>query len=234
MKRFWDTAQVADSEGRFAVLLDGRPVRLPGGASLGIVSRPLAEAIAAEWNAAGGAKGAEFSPDDIPLTRLVGTAEERIAPDPAPTVAALARYAETDLLCYRADDRKLAARQAADWDPLLDWAALTLDAPLRITAGVMPVAQSPQALSAVARAVAARPPVELAALGVAVPALGSVVLGLALAAGRIGAEEAVAAATLDERYQEEFWGVDAEAAERRARIAAEVALAARLIALARA
>lgn len=234
MKRFWDKAEVVDSAGRLAVHLDGRPVRLPGGTPLVLGTRPLAEAIAAEWAAAGGAKGASFSPEDIPLTRLVGTAEERIAPDPAPIVAALAKYAETDLLCYRADDSRLAARQAAAWDPLLDWAALTLDAPLRITTGVMPVAQAPQALSAVARAVAALPPVELAALGVAIPALGSAVLGLALAAGRIGPDEAEAASTLDERYQEEFWGTDAEAAGRRARVAVDVALAARLIALARA
>jgi chaperone required for assembly of F1-ATPase len=234
MKRFWDTAEVVEAGGRFAVHLDGRPVRLPGGTPLGLSTRPLAEAIAAEWAAAGGAKGAAFAPEDIPLTRLVGTAEERIAPDPSATVAALAKYAETDLLCYRADDARLAARQAAAWDPLLDWAALALDAPLRTTAGVMPVAQAPQALSAVARAIAALPPLEVAALGVAIPALGSAVLGLALAAGRVGPAEAEAAATLDERYQEEFWGTDAEAAARRARIAAEVALAARLIALARA
>jgi chaperone required for assembly of F1-ATPase len=96
------------------------------------------------------------------------------------------------------------------------------------------VAQEPQALSALSRAVAARPPLEIAALGVAVPALGSLVLGLGLAAGRIGPEEALSLATLDERFQEEFWGLDAEAAARRDRLAAEVALAARLIQLARA
>jgi len=233
VKRFWDTARFAEDSGRFAVLLDDRPVRLPGGAPLQVTSRRLAEALAAEWGAAGGAKGAEFTHDDVPLTRLVGTAEERIAPDPAPTVAALAKYAETDLLCYRAEDRRLAEREAADWDPILDWAALNLDAPLRVTSGIMPVAQEAQALTALERAVAARSPVEIAALGVAVPALGSLLLGLALAAGRVGPEEAHALATLDERFQEEFWGLDPEAAARRARLAEDIALAARLIALAR-
>lgn len=233
MKRFWDQASVALADGRFAVLLDGRPVRLPGGGQVGVAARPLAEAIAAEWQQAGGEKGGAFTHDDVPLTRLVGTAEERIAPDPAPTVAAIARYAETDLLCYRAEDRKLAARQAAAWDPLLDWAALALDAPLRVTTGVMPVAQTPQAIAALTRAVASHPPLELAALGVAVPALGSLVLALALLAGRLDPAAAEATATLDERYQEEFWGVDAEAAQRRASIAADVALAARFMALAR-
>ncbi|WP_137177590.1 ATP12 family protein [Roseomonas sp. AR75] len=235
MKRFWDAASVAESEGRFAVALDSRPVRLPGGTPLRVASRPLAEAIAAEWNAAaGGAKDSPFTPEEVPLTRLVGTAEERIAPDPAPTVTALARYGETDLLCYRAEDPRLADRQAAEWDPLLDWATLTLDAPLRVTAGVMPVAQDAQALAALRRAIEALPPVEIAALGVAVPALGSLVLGLALATGRLDANAAHDLATLDERFQEEFWGLDTEAEARRTRMASEVSLAARLIALARA
>jgi len=234
MKRFWKQAEAGEQDGRFAVLLDGRPVRLSSGAALGVASRPLAAAIAAEWNEAGGAAGGAFSHEDLPLTRLVGTAEERIAPDPAPTVAALAQYGETDLLCYRGEDSRLAARQAAEWNPLLDWTALTLDAPLRIATGVMPVAQPASALAALTRALAAHAPLEIAALGVAVPALGSVVLGLALSAGRLDAAEAVAISMLEERFQQEFWGLDAEAVERQRRVAADVALAARLLALSRA
>jgi chaperone required for assembly of F1-ATPase len=234
MKRFWDTAAAAEAEGRFAILLDGRPVRLPGGGPLRVVARPLAEAIAAEWAAAGGAKGGEMRPDDVPLTRLVGTAEERIAPDPAATVAAIARYGETDLLCYRAEDRRLAARQVEEWDPILAWAARALDAPLRVTSGVMPVEQDAGALAALGRAVAVHPPLELAALGVAVPALGSLVLGLALARGEVAAARAHELATLDERFQEEFWGTDDEALARRVAVRADIELAARMIALARA
>lgn len=235
MKRFWDsaTAAAAPDGAGFAVMLDGRPVRLPGGAPLAVAQRPLAEAIAAEWQAAGGAKGGEMSFADVPLTRLVGTAQERIAPDPTATVDAIARYAETDLLCYRAEDSRLAAEQAEHWGPLLDWAALHLDAPLRVTAGLMPVAQDAQALTALRRAVAAHAPVALSALGVLVPGLGSLVLGLAVARGRLDGAAAHALATLDERFQEGFWGVDAEAAARRDRMAAEIALAERLLALAR-
>lgn len=232
MKRFWDRAEPrADADGH-AVLLDGRPVRLPGGTALRVQSAPLAEALAAEWDAAGGAKGADVRWDDLGLTRLVGTAIERIAPDPAPTVAALAGYAETDLLCYRAEDPRLAERQARDWQPLLDWAALALDAPLRVTSGLMPVAQPDSSVAAIRAALAARPPLILAALGSAVPVLGSVVLGLALAEGRLDAAEASRLAALDETFQAELWGEDAEAAARSALIRAEVALAARLMALA--
>lgn len=233
MKRFWDIASAAPAPGAegYAVMLDGRPVRLPGGAPLAISALPLAEAIAAEWQAAGGAKGGEMSFADVPLTRLAGTAQERIAPDPEPTIAAIARYAETDLLCYRAEDARLAAEQGEHWNPMLDWAALQLDAPLRVTAGLMPVAQDPQALGALRHAVAAHSPVGLSALGVLVPAYGSLVLGLAVAHGRLDAAAAHSVATLDERFQERFWGTDPEAAARRERIARDVALAERLLLL---
>ena len=234
MKRFWDRATVDKRPDGFGVLLDGRPVRLPGGAPLAIESERLAEAVAAEWDAAGGgAKGGEMSPADVPLTRLAGTAQERVAPDPAPVAEGLAKYAETDLLCYRAEDPRLAALQAEQWQPLLDWAARRHGASLRVTAGLMPVGQRPEALAALRGAVAALTPLDLVALGVFVPVFGSVVLGLAAVEGRLDAAEALRLATLDETYQEQLWGTDAEAAARRARIAAEVEQAARLLALAR-
>ncbi len=234
MKRFWDQATVDKRPDGFCVLLDGRPVRLPGGAPLAVKSERLAEAVAAEWGAAaGGAKGGDMSPADVPLTRLAGTAQERIAPDPAPVAEGLAKYAETDLLCYRAEDLRLSALQAEGWQPLLDWAAGRHDALLLVTTGLMPVPQPSQALAALRRAVFALPPLDLVALGVLVPAFGSLVLGLAVLDGRIEAAEALRLATLDETFQEQFWGVDAEAAARRARIAAEVAQVARFLALAR-
>ena len=184
MKRFWDKAAAAPQPGGFGVVLDGKPVRLPGGDPLVVGTASLAEAIAAEWDAAGGgARGGEMTMADVPLTRLAGTAQERIAPDPAPMVEGLAKYAETDLLCYRATDPKLAARQAEEWQPLLDWAALQHDAPLRVTEGLMPVPQDPWRWPPCA-AVAACSPLELAALGVLVPSFGSLVLALAVVRGR--------------------------------------------------
>jgi chaperone required for assembly of F1-ATPase len=232
MKRFWDTATVAPSAPGFAVLLDGRPLHMPGGPELLIRPRRLAEAIAAEWQAAGGAKGGEMSFADTPLTRLAGTAQQRVASDPAPTADAIARYGENDLLCYRAaTPEALVRRQARLWQPWLDWAALTYDAPLRVTTGVVPIRQHRDSLAALHRAVAALDVEVLAALGIAVPALGSLVLGLALAAGKLDAPAAHALGALDELYQAEEWGEDAEAAARRAAIAADIALAARFIAL---
>ena len=150
--------------------------------------------------------------------RLAGTAQQRIAPDPAPTVDAIARYAESDLLCYRAETpEELVARQAREWQPWLDWVALTYDAPLRVARGVGYVKQHRGSVAALRRAVAALDVAALAALGVAVPALGSLVLGLALAEGELDAATAHSLGALDELFQAEAWGEDAEAAARRSR-----------------
>ena len=125
MKRFWDRAIAESTDAGFAILLDGKPMRLPGGGVLSVPHPALAAAIATEWQVAGGEKGGEMSFFDTPLTRLAGTAQHRIAPDPGPTADAIARYGESDLLCYRAEAAQtVAQRQAREWQPWLDWAAL--------------------------------------------------------------------------------------------------------------
>ncbi len=234
MKRFWETVTIAPSEAGFAVLLDGKPMHLPGGTVLCVAGERLALAIAEEWRSAGGGKGGEMSFADTPLTGLAGTAQQRIAPDPAPTIDAIARYAESDLLCYRAETpASLVERQDSGWQPWLDWVARTYDAPLRVSTGIAYVKQHRGSIAALRNAVAALDVPALAALGVAVPSLGSLVLGLALAEGALDAPTAHRLGSLDELFQAEMWGEDAEAAARRAAIAADVALAEKFLRLTR-
>jgi chaperone required for assembly of F1-ATPase len=234
LRRFWDTVGVEPGETGYAILLDGKPMHLPGGAVLRVDAEALASAIAEEWQAAGGANGSEMSFADTPLTRLAGTAQQHIAPDPAPTVDAIARYAETDLLCYRAEGPEtLVARQTREWQPWLDWAAMTYNAPLRVGTGIRFVKQHRGSVAALRSAVAELDVAALTALGIAVPALGSLVLGLALAERQLDAESAHALGALDELFQVEAWGEDAEAAARRASIAADIALAERFLQLTR-
>ncbi len=234
VNRFWDVVSVAPDGQGHAILLDGKPMHLPGGGLLWIGPPILAEAIADEWRAAGGGKGGEMSFADTPLTRLAGTAQHRIAPDPAPTADAIARYGESDLLCYRAEHPpELVRRQERDWQPWLDWAAEAYGAPLRVTVGVGHIRQHRDSIAALRRAVAALDVHALTALGIAVPALGSLVLGLALAERRLDAGTAHALGALDELVQEEQWGAEDAAVKRRAGIAADIALAARYLALTR-
>ena len=234
MKRFWDTASVEAVADGYAVLLDGKPMHLPGGSVLRVRSASLAEAIATEWQIAGGAKGGEMSFADTPLTRIAGTAEERIAPDPVATIDALAAYAESDLLYYRAESPEaLIQRQARNWQPWLDWAALTFDAPLKTTTGIAFVRQDPSSLRALRHALTRYDAVTLAALGIAIPLLGSLILGLAMAENQLDAKSAYELGALDELFQVEFWGEDAEAAARRTAITADIVVAGRLMELVR-
>jgi len=234
VKRFWDNASVEWTEEGHRILLDGKPMRLPGGAPLLVGPARLARAIAGEWQSAGGGKGGEMSFKDTPLTRLAGTAMERIAPDPSVTIDAIARYGETDLLCYRAETpESLVQRQHQQWQPWLDWAMRAYDAPLRIATGVGYIKQHHDSIAALRRAVAALDLHALAGLGIAVPALGSLVLGLALAAGELDGRTAYQLGALDELFQAEQWGEDYEAADRRTSMLADIELAARYIDLTR-
>jgi chaperone required for assembly of F1-ATPase len=229
MKRFWQMASAERAGDCWEIRLDGKPMRLPGGIALTLRGEALARALAEEWQATCG----EFSWDGLPLTQLAATAQHRIAPDPAPTVTALARYAESDCLCYRAEHPpSLAVRQHHAWQPWLDWAATTHDARLQITHGIVPIRQSDAALARLADAVGRLDAWQLAGLGVLVPAYGSLVLGLAVAAGAIEDDEALGLSRVDELHQQEAWGLDDEAAARAAGIAADVKAAARFMCLA--
>jgi chaperone required for assembly of F1-ATPase len=230
MKRFWKHAAAVAAEAGWTVALDGRPIRTPAKNPLALPSRALAEAIAAEWNE----QGEEVSPAAMTLMRLASTALDLVAKRHAAVAAEVAKYAETDLVCYRAEHpAELAHRQEAGWGPLVDWAMLRYDAPLAITAGVIPTTQSEATLKAFAAAIAAYDALALTALHAVTTACGSVVLGLALVERRIDAETAFALSQLDESFQIEQWGEDEEAARRRAGLRADIRDAARFLDLLR-
>jgi chaperone required for assembly of F1-ATPase len=233
MKRFWTEVTQREENGTVGIRLDGKPMRLPGGQPLTLPPGPLADAVAAEWRTAGSAPGGTVTMEDVPLTRIAATATQRIAPEPGPTIDALARYAETDLLCYRAEfPPELAARQALLWQPWLDWSASHLGARLVAHAGVMPHTQPAEALARFRDILSACTPWRLAGLGVAVPALGSLILGIALAERRLEPDTAHELALLDEMFEVQHWGMDALAEARRRQIRQDIADAARFMALA--
>jgi chaperone required for assembly of F1-ATPase len=230
MKRFYKSAAVVEAAGGYTIVLDGKPIRTPVKAPLVVRSCPLADAIASEWQA----QGTDIMPAALPLTRIAGIAIDLVAQRRVQIVDDIVKYAGTDLVCYRAaEPTELAVRQHRTWQKHLDWASECY-APLAVTTGVTPVTQAPEALAAYRRAVAAYDDMMLTALHLATTALGSLVLALALIEARIDAEEAFAAAELDQTFQIERWGEDAEAMARRAAVRGDVALAARFAALHRA
>ncbi len=230
MKRFYKSAAAVPDEGGFAVALDDKPMNTPARKRLVAPTRTLADAVAAEW----AAQGEEVKLATMRLTRLVATALDQILPDPTHAIGPIANYATTDLLCHRADaPADLRRRQDALWQPIVDWATLRYDAPLKVGSGVMPLRQSNQALTAIRLAVSEYDAYRLSGLLVATTASGSVLLALALAEGRIDIEQAWTAAVIDESYQREQWGDDPLAAKRRAEVEADLRAAARFLELLR-
>ena len=228
MKRVYKDVAAGPALAGWGVTLDRRPLRTPGRNALLVPAESLARAIAAEWQAQQG----EIRPQTMPLTRLAATAIDRTAAQRDRIVADTANYAGTDLVCYRADQPPaLAARQRDIWQPLIDWATARYDAALAVTSGIVPTPQSPAALKAFAAAVAAQDDFRLTALHELTAACGSLVIALAVMERRLSADEAFAASQLDESFQIEAWGEDAEAAAKRAALAADIAAAAQFVEL---
>lgn len=220
MKRFYKAAGVAAVEGGgFQVQLDGRPIRSPAKAALTFPTRALAEAVAAEWDA----QGETVHPHTMPLMQLASTAVDLVPAKRGEIIEAVAAYAETDLVCYRAEHpQPLVERQTRLWQPLLDWVALRHDAALVVCHGLMPRPQPPAALRALRAVVEGCDDWGLAALQTVTGACGSLVVALALLEGRISPDEAFDAAQLDETYQIEHWGEDTEATKRRTNLRADI------------
>jgi chaperone required for assembly of F1-ATPase len=229
MKRFYKDVTVAGTPVGFCFMLDERPVRTPARQALMLPTRALAEAVAEEWRA----QGDEMQPLAMPLTRLVNTVVDGVRAHRDETIAAILRFGENDLLSYRAEEPVELARRQGQWDVWLDWAHKHHGARLDVTSGIGHVGQSPEALAALQHAIAAQDDYALTALHTLSSITGSLVLGLAVLEGELTPAEAFALSRLDEAYQAEKWGTDREAEERAARLAREMELAARLVALSR-
>ena len=208
MKRFWTSVDLTEADGGFGVALDGRPVRTPGRAMLSLPTRPLAEAVAAEWRA----QGEAIDPRSMPFTGLANAAIDRVAADPASFAGTLAGYGESDLLYYRADHpQRLVEKQRAAWDPLLAWARRRFDVDFVTGSGIIHLPQDEATLAQLRHAVAALDPFRLAALSPLVTISGSLVAALAVLEGACPVDEVWQAVTVDDRFQMDEWGADAEA-----------------------
>lgn len=222
MKRFWKQAAATPVDGGFTVALDGRPMRTPAKRALVIARSALAEAIATEWNEL----PADFDPQVLILTRFANTAIDRVQDLRDQVLDELSGWGGSDLVSYRADAPvELVDRQARHWDPVIEWARERFDIQLKVTTGLMPVRQEAEVIERLRAALAWRPDADLAALHTIVSMLGSLLLGLAVAEGRLSVEDAWTASRIDEDFQIEKWGSDSEAEGRAAKMRAELGAA---------
>lgn len=218
VRRFWTAVDVAERDGGWAVLLDGRAPKTPAGAPLTLPSQAAARLVADEW----AAQGEILKPESMPATRLASTAIDRVSRAREPVAEEIAAYAGSDALCYLAEaPASLVQRQTAAWGPWRDWATRELDVALHPAEGIVHRPQPPEALARVRALALDLDDFALTGLATAVPLFGSAVLGLAVQRGAMTGVEAFALSRLDELFQEEQWGVDAEAAARTAARTAE-------------
>ena len=213
-KRFYKAVSVEADGDAFSVRLDGKPVRTPGKALLALPNEAAALIVAGEFEA----QEKVIDPVSMPTLRLVNTAIDGVAADPQAVLEDILRFASSDLLCYRADaPQGLVERQNEHWDPVLDWARSDLGARFNLAEGVIHVEQPRESIAVLGAHLARRAdPLRLAALHVMTSITGSALLALSVEAGRLGAEAAWTAAHVDEDWQAEQWGQDAEAMARRA------------------
>jgi chaperone required for assembly of F1-ATPase len=208
VKRFWSEVRVALRGGMWGIELDAKPLKTPAREALVVPSEALAEAIKNEWSEAFG----DVDPRAMPLTGLANAAVDRVVPDSANFALNLAKYAEADLFCYRAEGPpRLIARQAAEWDAMLGWARRRFDVEFVVTSGIVHVAQPDATVARLAHEVAVLDAYRLAALSPLVTIGGSLIAALALIEAAIPLETIWSAVSLDERWQIEVWGDDDEA-----------------------
>ena len=213
-KRFWKEAGVVEEEGGFGVRLDGRAVRTPAKAALIVPTRALAEAIAAEWDAQEG----KIDPGTMPYTRSANAAIDKVARQKSEVAEMLAAYGDSDLICYRATSPvELIEKQAAAWNPLLDWTESVLSAKLLVVEGVVHVPQDAAALARLRAHVDALDLWALTAFHDLVSLSGSLVIGFAALDGFYPVETLWNLSRVDETWQAEQWGSDEEAEEMAAR-----------------
>jgi chaperone required for assembly of F1-ATPase len=231
-KRFYTLASAEPGEGGFNLVLDGRPARTPARQPLAVPGRALADAIAAEWNE----QVDVIDPARMPLTKLANTAIDGVAGQIDAVRADLARYATSDLVCYRAGEPdSLIAAQNEAWDPVLAWSRQELRAQFVMSVGVSFVQQPEIALARIRATLDAEPsPFALAALHVLTTLTGSILIALMHDKGALDVDAAWHAAHVDEHHQERLWGQDYEAAQRREARRAEFGAASRLLGLVRA
>ena len=212
-KRFYKNVSVASTDEGFAVHLDGRPVRTPGKALLVLPTEKAAALIAGEFDA----QSETIDPVSMPVMRLVNTAIDGVASDPQAVLEDVLRFASSDLLCYRADaPQGLVDRQNELWDPVIDWARSALGARFNLAEGIIHVEQPRETIAVLGVYLAQRKePLRLAAIHVMTSLTGSALLALAVDFGELDSEAAWAAGHVDEDWQVEHWGQDAEAVARR-------------------
>ena len=212
----------------FTVYRDDAALQTPKNLSVTVPTQVLADAIVQECCA----QKDRLDLRTMPLTQMTLTALDITTSHRDEVITSIVRYGESELLCQRtAEPADLAAEQQRVWQPYLDWCKATYAADMHTGTGIAPFPQNAAALVALRTAVQAFDVFALTGLSEAVGVSGSLVLGLALAAGYADPATVLAAAELDQLWQNKKWGEDPAVQARHVDILRDLALCVQWLAL---
>ena len=211
VNRFYETVSLGEEGGMFCLHLDGKNAKTPKRHLLATKYRPLAEQIVKEWDAI----TEEINFQAMAFTRLLSTAIDLGSDERDAWENIVVDYLKADLLCHRAElPAALVERQCEVWDPYLSFILKKFGADPSITAGIATVTHPPALLEAFATYLKELSIEALLGVKCAAENSGSAMLAVALFDSFATVDEIFDASRLDEHFQEEKWGVDAEAKAR--------------------
>lgn len=202
-KRFYkhvDIARVPESR-HYAITVDDKTVKTVHGTALTAGTKPLALAIAAEWDA----QTERIRPSSMPLTSLLSASLDVIPCARARTHRSLLRYLDTDTVCIRpAHPVELVAHQDAAFAPVMD-ALSRAGIEMKVVRGELAAPQTDATRSAVGKILASLDDLSLAAVEAAAGCAKSVGIAVALREG-VAPDVACRAARSEEEWQVKVWG----------------------------
>lgn len=212
MRKFYKIAEAGTAPGGYVVRLDGKPVRTPLKNLLLLPSQGLAEAIAQEWKD----QGADIQPVSMPLMQLANTMTDKgKGGERAAMSEQLLEYGGSDLVCYFATHpADLVRRQQQHWLPLIAWMKEKHGIVFETISGIQYHHQPQQSLDKLQEVVEGLNAADFTVLQAAAATTGSVTIALAMLENKLPPEEAYQAACVDEIFQLQTWGADAEAQQR--------------------
>jgi chaperone required for assembly of F1-ATPase len=202
MKKFYHLVAINRYPDGYAILLDAKPVKTRQGQLLLAPTEALAQAVMSEWvNQAD-----TIEPDTMPLTQLLTTFLDGVQGNREKLHADVMAYLDTDLLCYRAaDPPAFAARQARNWDPILEWFQASFAATVQTTTALSAIKQDERVHQSVETYIRNLSDYEFSILQTVTAETGSLILALAFLEKAVTPDEAFNAAQTEELLKSEIY-----------------------------
>jgi len=214
MKRFYKQAAATEANKGWRVELDGRPIKTALGNAQIVPTAGLAETLAREWDK----QGEKIDPALFHKRDLADFAIDMVETDREGTKAKLLAFLETDTLCYRGDpDEPIYRRQQEIWEPIICRFEQRAGVTLERISGIMHRPQPEATLATLGDRLDELDPFALTALLTMTSLAASLVIGLSALESDAEVEALWNAANLEEDWQIEQWGEDAEAVAVRAK-----------------